>query len=171
MTEESESDYADESSFEEESESNNSVTTCEGGQKGKIFNEEMTGSNKSFTLPRHSHTRGMAFNNTCDQEKLAKLFSAPPVSPERGSSTHIPPQPPHPTLASKHIQTVTTRPSTSFSYTVVIDRSEQQCDEDQPDLLVSINAAWRTLNSMHTFSFYVMLEHVIIELQNRGTSQ
>ncbi len=138
MTEESESDYADEFSFEEESERNNSVTTYEGGQKGEIFNEEMTCSNKSFTLPRHSNTHGKPFNNTCNQEKSAKLLSAPPVSPGRDSSTHIPPQPPHPTLASKQIQTVTTRPSTSFSYTVVIDRSEQQCDEDQPDLLVSI---------------------------------
>ncbi len=44
MTEKSESDYASESWFEEET-----VTTCEGDQKGKIFNEEMNGNNKSFT--------------------------------------------------------------------------------------------------------------------------
>ncbi len=159
MTGDNESDYADESSFEEDSESINSVITCEESdqkENGKIFNEEMTTANKSFTLPSHSHKHGMSYLcEICNHKNSAKLLlSASPISTGRGI-TCIPHQPP-PTLASKDVETITTRSSTASSYTVVIDRSEQQYNEDTPALLVSINASWH-VEQHHTFSYAVYI--------------
>ncbi len=148
-----------ESSFEEDSQSNNSVITCEESdqkENGKIFEEEMSTANKSFTLPSHSYKHGISYLcEICNHKTSAKLLlSASPLSTGRGT-TRIPHQPPS-TLASKDVETITTRSSTAYSYTVVIDRSEQQYDEDKPALLVSINVSWH-VEQHHSFHYTIYI--------------